>query len=113
MKATAAGQSYTFKADGKDYPTPWGGMESLKAKDANTWEVIDKANGKVLATSTMTLSADAKTLTMDSKRLKASGESSDDSAVYQRVSGGPGLAGTSKTKNWKSSTTRVTELAAT
>ena len=26
MKVTVAGQSWTFKTDGKDYPTPWGTM---------------------------------------------------------------------------------------
>jgi len=112
MKATAAGQSYTFKVDGKDYPTPWGTTSAVKAVDANTWEATDRANGKVLSTSTLKLAADGKTLTMDSKRMKASGEASNDSMVYQRVSGGPGLAGKWKTKNMKSSSPGVMDVAA-
>ena len=53
MKGTMDGQSYTFKADGKEYPTPWGMMFAWKAVDANTWEMTEKANGKVTATSTI------------------------------------------------------------
>src|SRR5438093_1339444 len=47
MKVTSDGQSYTFKADGKDYPTPWGTTTSLKVVNATTWEAINKTNGKV------------------------------------------------------------------
>lgn len=101
MKMTADGQSYTFKTDGKDYPTPWGSSAAWKSVDANTWETIGKVNGKVLSTATMKLSADGKTLTVDSKNMKATGETSNDSAVYERVSGTSGLAGKWKTKNLK------------
>ena len=101
MKVIADGQSYAFKADGKDYPTPWGTVAVWKTIDANTWENTNKTNGKVTGTSTLKLSADGKTLTVDSKNIKATGETSNDSATYQRVSGGPGLAGKWKTKNVK------------
>jgi hypothetical protein len=101
MKATAAGQSFSFKADGKEYPTPWGNMTAWKAVDASTWEVTNKANAKVIGTATYKLAADGKTLTVDGKNIMASGETSSDTAVYERVSGGPGLAGKWKTKNVK------------
>src|SRR5262249_6246358 len=74
MKATADGQSYTFKTDGKDYPTPWGTVAVWKAIDATSWENTSKTNGKVIGSSTLKLSADGKTLTVDSKNIKATGE---------------------------------------
>ena len=101
MKVTAEGQSYTFKADGKEYPTPWGSSTAWKAVDASTWEVTYKANAKMVGTATLTLAADGKTLTVDGKSIKASGETSSDVTVYERLAGGPGLAGQWKTKNVK------------
>src|SRR4051794_30763183 len=62
MKATADGQSYTFKLDGKDNMTPWGVTTAWKKVDGSTWEVTEKANGKVTSTSTMKLSGDGKML---------------------------------------------------
>ena len=103
MKTTADGQSYTFRPDGKDNMTPWGMTIAWKTIDPHTWETTEKANGKVTATSTASLSSDGKTLTIDSKRAKADGGTSDDSVTFQRVSGGPGLTGKWKTKNLKSS----------
>ncbi len=101
MKFTADGQSYTFKTDGKEYATPWGTSSAWKAVDANTWEVTSKANAKVVGTATLKLAADGKTLSVDARNIKASGEASNDVAVYERLSGGPGLAGKWKTKNLK------------
>ena len=101
MKLTADGQSYAFGTDGKAYPTPWGSTAEWKAVDASTWEVTNKANAKVVGTATLKLAADGKTLTVDGKNIKANGETSNDVAVYERLSGGPGLAGKWKTKNLK------------
>ena len=101
MKFTADGQSYTFKADGNEYPTPWGGLSAWKAIDANTWEVTTKVNAKVVGTATLKLTADGKTLTVDAKNIDATGKASNDVVVYQRLSGGPGLAAKWKTKNVK------------
>jgi hypothetical protein len=110
MKATADGQSYTFKTDGKDNMTPWGVTAAWKAVDANTWELTNKTNGKVSGTSTLKLSADGKTMTVDSKNVKADGGISDDSTTFQRVSGGPGLAGKWKTKSLKTSSPEMLGL---
>jgi hypothetical protein len=103
IKASMEGQSYTFKTDGKDFMTPWGSTMAMKAIDANTWEETDKTNGKVTSTSTIKLSADGKTMTVDSKNTLASGGTSNDSMTLQRVSGGPGMSGKWKTKNLKTS----------
>src|SRR6266849_229238 len=111
MKATMDGQSYTFKTDGKDNMTPWGMTMACKAVDANTWEMTEKTNGKVSNTSTLKLSADGKMLSLDSKRVKADGGISNDSMTFERVSGGPGLAGKWKTKNLTSSSPETLSLA--
>jgi hypothetical protein len=110
MKSTMDGQSYTFKTDGKDNMTPWGMTMAWKASNANAWEITEKTNGKVSATSAVKLSSDGKTMTMDTKRAKAEGGTSDDSMTLQRVSGGPGLAGKWKTKNLKSSSPETVSL---
>jgi hypothetical protein len=101
MKVTADGQSYTFKADGKEYPTPWGSSTAWKVVDPTTWDVTYRVNEKVVGTATLKLGADGKTLAVDSKNIKATGETSSDSAVYERQSGSSGLAGKWKTKNVK------------
>ncbi len=110
MKATMDGQSYTFKTDGKDNMTPWGITLAWKQVDPKTWEVVEKTNGKVTATSTVKLPADGKALTVDAKRVKADGGTSNDTITYQRVSGGPGLAGKWKTKNLKTSSPQTLSL---
>ena len=111
IKFTADGQSYTFKVDGKDYSTPWGNTSAFKSLGANSLEETDKVDGKVTAVSTIKVAADGKSLTVDTKQMQASGGSSNDSAVFQRVSGGPGLAGKWKTKNVKSSSPGVLDIA--
>jgi len=110
IKATMDGMSYTFKTDGKDYPTPWGMTTAWKTVDATTWEGTNKVNGKVTENDTVKLSGDGKTLTVDSKMLQADGATSNNTTVFQRVSGGPGLAGKWKTKNVKMSVPGVMEL---
>jgi hypothetical protein len=110
MKSTMDGQSYTFKTDGKDNMTPWGMTMAWKTAGANAWEITEKTNGKVSATSNVKLAADGKTMTMETKRAKADGGTSDDSMNLQRVSGSAGLAGKWKTKNMKSSSPETMSL---
>jgi hypothetical protein len=112
IKATMDGQSYTFKTDGKDNKTPWGVTIAWKAVDANTWEATEKTNGKVISTSTIKLSPDGKALTLNAKRVKADGGTSADTITFERVSGGPGLAGKWKTRNLKTSSPETLTLAA-
>jgi hypothetical protein len=97
-QATAFGITYKFRMDGKDYPDGMGGTAAWKTVDANTWEMTAKANGKVIQTDTFKLGADGKTLTDNARQMKPDGGSMESSAVYQRVSGGPGLAGKWQTK---------------
>jgi len=111
IKVTADGLSYTFKADGKEYPTPWGTTAAWKSIDATTWETINRANVNLIGTDTVKLSADGKSLTVNSKNMKATGETSNDTVVFKRVSGGPGLAGKWKTANVKVSSPGTLEVA--
>jgi len=110
IQGTADGLTFKFKTDGKDYPNPWGGTGAWKSVNANTWTVEQKINGKLVTTDTMTVSADGKTLTVNSKGTKPNGEAIDDTTVMQRVSGASGLFGKWKTKNLKSSSPSVLEL---
>lgn len=96
-QSTAFGITYKFKMDGKEYPDNMGGTISWKALDANTWELTAKANGKVTATDTLKLNPGGKTLTDSSRQMKSDGGAIESSTVYDRVSGGPSLAGKWKT----------------
>jgi hypothetical protein len=91
-KATMDGVSYTFKIDGKPVKTPWGTMAAWKAVNATTWEITGTTDGKPFSTDTVKLSADGKTMTVDSKM--AQGATS--STTFTRVSGSSGLVGTWK-----------------
>src|SRR5947209_10665287 len=70
MQFTAEGMSFKFKMDGNEYPDPFGGVITYKSIDSNTWESTYKRNGKLLSTDTSKLSADGKTLTVNSKGTK-------------------------------------------
>jgi hypothetical protein len=97
-QSTAFGVTYKFKMDGKEYPDGMGGMVSWKAAGANTWEMTAKANGKVTEVDTFKLGSDGKTLTDTAKQMKVDGGSIESTTVFDRVSGGPSLAGKWKTK---------------
>jgi hypothetical protein len=111
VQFTAAGQSYTFQMDGKDYPALFGRTAAWKQIDANTWETVNKQDGKQFSTETTRLSPDGKTLTVNAKGSMPAGGTFDQTVVYERVSGGPGLAGKWKTKNVQTSAPTVLELA--
>ena len=74
-QVTGFGITYKFKMDGHDYPDGMGGMVAWKAVDANTWQMVAKANGKVTETDNFKLSSDGKTLTDTAKQMKADGGS--------------------------------------
>jgi hypothetical protein len=92
--------------------TPWGITQAWKAVDAKNWEMVEKTNGKVTANSTLALSGDGASLTMKSRRVKSDGGTTDESVVFQRVSGGPGLPGKWKTRNLNSSSPETLVLTA-
>jgi hypothetical protein len=49
MEFNSQGFAYTFKLDGKDYPTPDGGTTAWTATSADVWDVTNRMNGKVSA----------------------------------------------------------------
>jgi hypothetical protein len=110
MKATMDNQSYTFKTDGSDAPTPWGVTMAWKTVNASTWEITEKSNGKVTSTSTVKLSPDGKTLSIDAKRRKADGSTFTDAVTFQRVLGESGLAGKWKLNKLKTSSPETMTL---
>ena len=91
MSFNSQGFAYTFKLDGKDYPTPDGGTTAWKETSPTVWDVTNHANGKVSATYHLTLKGDM--LDVSGKMINASGASMDFTAMYKRMSGGPGFAG--------------------
>jgi hypothetical protein len=91
MRFEESGFTYTFKADGKEYPTPDGGTATWKAVSADKWEVTNRANGKVSATITLSVSGD--TLSSMAMIPQADGKDIMTTATLKRTSGGPGLAG--------------------
>ncbi len=111
-ESTADGQSYKFKMDGTDASDGLGDTAAWKSTGANTWQTVWKLNGKVLTTDTLQVGADGNSLTINTKGTKPNGEAIDDTGTYQRVSGGPGLAGKWKTKKVQNSSPSVMELAA-
>jgi hypothetical protein len=111
MQATADGQSFKFKMDEKEYPALFGSTMIWKSLGPASWQAVTKMKGTVLSTDTLTLSPDGKSLTVSSKGTKPNGEPLDNTAVFERVSGTSGLAGKWKTKNVKSSSPSVLEIA--
>lgn len=101
IRWSGEGQTYTFKADGKEYPGPFGYLVAWKQIDEHTWETTNKLKGQLVSTGTSKLSPDAKTMTVTSRGTKPNGESFEDTSVYERTSGESGLLGTWKNKEVK------------
>src|SRR4030095_2731250 len=58
MQFSSQGFSYTFKLDGKEYPTPDGGRTSWKETSATVWDVTNRMSGKVNSTYHLVLNGD-------------------------------------------------------
>jgi hypothetical protein len=85
--------SYAFAADGKDYPTLPSRTVAWTKNADGSWDVVTKANGKVVTKTHRSLSADGKTLTAAYTEYWPNGSTVHESDVYTRVSGTSGLAG--------------------
>jgi hypothetical protein len=92
MTFDGQGFKYSFKTDGKEYPTPDGATASWTQASPDAYDVAIKGGGKPIATYHLILKGDM--LTLAGKMTKADGTTSDFSAAYKRKAGGPGLAGT-------------------
>ncbi len=112
MRWSAAGESYEFKMDGADAPAVFGYTAAWKQVTDRTWETANKLGGKLLSTDYLTLSADGKTLTMETKGTKPDGTSYADSTVYKRETGTDGLPGKWRNKQVKISAPGTMEFSA-
>jgi len=77
----------TFKVDGKDYPlTGAANFDSLSLKQVDDLTVLStqKKGGKVIGTTTRTVSKDGKVLTLKSKGTSATGAAYDNVMVYDK-----------------------------
>jgi hypothetical protein len=96
---TLEGSTSTFRLDGKEYPTPDGGTIAVKEAGADSWDITQRVNGKVVVTGKISVKADTLTGTLTVNR--PDGGTIQQSSVFTRVSGGPGFFG-----KWKSTQTR-------
>jgi hypothetical protein len=104
MRFDLQGFAYSFKMDGKEYAAPDGSMNTWKATSPTIWEVSSRLNGKLNATYTLTRNGNNVTLTV--VQQKPDGTPFESSAVYARVSGGPGFLG-----KWKSTEVKMPALS--
>jgi hypothetical protein len=91
MTFDGQGFKYSFKVDGKEYPTPDGARASWTQSQPDTWDTIIKAGGNEVARYRTVVSAD--TMKLNGKVTKPDGTRSDFTVAYKRTTGGPGLVG--------------------
>ena len=111
LKATMDGQSFTFKPDGSDTPTPWGNTVAVKAIDSTSWEQVGKVNGKLSNTDTVRLSADQMTLTVVSHMMRPDGSTTNDTLTLSRKAGERGLVGTWQAQKMNSSSPGTLQIS--
>jgi hypothetical protein len=109
IRVTGGTFDYEFRTDGKDYPTIGGGVTvSWTAAGKNTWDLVRKdGGGKIISKGGAVLSDDGKTKTITTTYLMADGKSEQDTVVWDRLSGGPGLAGKWRSNGYKSDTAEL------
>ncbi len=91
MSFESQGFTYTFKTDGREYPTPDGGTTAWTATSATAWDGTNRVNGKVASMFHLEVKGD--TLSVAGKMAKLDGGTMDFTAAYKRDSGGPGFMG--------------------
>lgn len=85
--------SYNFAVDGKDYPTiPGRTVAWTKAPDGS-FDVVAKANGKVVSKAHRTVSRIGRTMTTTYTEYRPDGTTVHETDTYTRVTGGTGLPG--------------------
>jgi hypothetical protein len=91
-KYDGSGFVYRFNLDGKEYPMPDGGTTSWKATNDTTWEVVNRANGKISGKFTLTLNG-ANAMSATTVIPQADGKDITQTSALKRLSGGPGFVG--------------------
>ncbi|MES2222255.1 MAG: hypothetical protein V4587_14970, partial [Acidobacteriota bacterium] len=112
IRETTAAGSYTFKADGKPYTTPFASTITWKQTGPSTWTTEERINGKLLSNDIMQISDDGKTMNVISSGTNPNGKDFHDTVVLTRVAGSSGLMGTWKSEKMKSSTSPMMQFAA-
>ncbi|HEY1560891.1 MAG TPA: hypothetical protein VGF71_08380 [Caulobacteraceae bacterium] len=85
--------SYDFAVDGKDFTIIPSRSVAWSKAAGGGWDIVTKANGKVISKAHRTLSADGKTMTSTYVEYRPDGTTVHESDVYARVTGAKGLAG--------------------
>ena len=91
MTFDGQGFKYSFKVDGKEYPTPDGARASWTQSEPDAWDVTIKAGGKVVVSYRAVVKGE--TMRLAGKLTKPDGTTSDFAVAYKRTTGGPGLVG--------------------
>jgi len=89
--------SYTFTANGIDYPMTGGATESWVFTGPNAWKVTDKQNGSVVSTSDVKVSPNCKTMTTATTGTRPDGSAIHEEDTYTKTKSDGCLEGT-----WKS-----------
>lgn len=97
LKYTDSDSTYTFKTDGTAFTTPMGAERTFTKIGDDSYTATTKRGGTLLATTTLTVSADGKTLVEEAKGTKPNGDGFDNHFTYAKTSAGTGLIG-----SWKS-----------
>ena len=93
--------SDTITYDGTEQAVSFGRTLSMTPEGTNSWKMVIKKDGRVISSMTHTISDDGKTQTVKGTDSKPDGTTSDFSAVWKKVSGGPGWGGTWETGDLK------------
>jgi hypothetical protein len=94
FKFTFGDDIETIVMDGKEYPTKYGGMWSVKKEGPNSWKSVRTRDGKVTSTSIWTVSEDGQSYTSTRDGTRADGSTFKNVFKAKRIGGGSGLAGT-------------------
>src|SRR5215467_4087898 len=97
----SGGGSDTVSNDGTYQTVRFGRTISMFPEGTNRWRRVIKKDGRVISSMTHTLSADGKMQTIQGTETKPDGTTSDFTAVWKKVSGGRGWAGTWETTDLK------------
>lgn len=101
----------TLTLDGKGHVTKYGDTWSIKATGPNSWESINKRDGKVTAKSKWTVSEDGKTFTTMDENMRPDGSTGKSESTFTRTEGTSGLAGTWESKSVKIISPLTIEIA--
>jgi hypothetical protein len=102
---------YSFRCDGKDYPTGSGHTTSCDQINSLTIALKGKTNGVLSTDSIWEVSKNGKTLTINGNRTQSDGSIKHTEKVSERISGSTGFAGRWKDANPLDSQPKMLVLA--